>query len=105
MAKTKGDSNLMGALTYLFGWMTGIILYFVKKDDPFVKFHAVQSIIVFGGFTVLSFVLTITLVGILLLPILGIASLVLWLLLMWKAYQGEMYKLPMVGDWAAKYAK
>ncbi len=89
----------------MFGWMSGIVLYFVKKDDPFVKFHSVQSIIVFGGCTVLTMVLTVTLVGILLLPIVGLVSFVLWLLLMWKAYKGEMYKLPIAGDWAEKYAK
>ncbi len=105
MAKAKSDSNMMGAVAYVFGWLTGIILFVVKKDDPFVKFHAVQSIIVFGGFTVLTMVLTMTIVGILLLPIIGVASFVLWLLLMWKAYQGEKYKLPMVGNWAEKYAK
>ena len=105
MAKAKGDSNMMGALAYVLGWVTGIILYIVKKDDAFVRFHAMQSIIVFGALSILNFVLAITIIGLIVVPFLWLAGLVLWILLMVKAYQGEKYKLPMVGDLAEKHSK
>lgn len=91
----KTNSNLMGALAYLFGWVSGVVLLLVSKDS-FVRFHAAQSIVVFGLLTLLSF---IPFLGWALAPIL---SLVLWLVLMFKAYQGEMWEVPVVGKWAGK---
>jgi uncharacterized membrane protein len=103
MAETKGNENLMGAAAYLLGFITGIILLIVEKQSKFVRFHAMQSTILFGG----SFVANIAFGFI---PILGwLAGLVLsfvvfilWILCMWKAFQGEMYKVPYVGELAEK---
>lgn len=114
-----GDSNLMGAIAYLCGWLTGVIMYLVKKDDKFVKFHAIQSIllsvvvmVVFVGLMVvtliLGFIPVINVVaGILALivyPLMMLVMLLLMLFLMWKAYQGEKFKLPLIGDFAEKNA-
>lgn len=104
--------NVAGVLSYVLGWITGIVFYLVEKD-PFVRFHAVQSILTFGGITVLYLVVTVLLpAGLwplwLLFRTLGVliwlGSLVLWVLLMIKAYRGERYKLPLVGDLAERYA-
>jgi uncharacterized membrane protein len=104
--------NLAGVLCYVLGWITGIVFYLVEKD-PFVRFHALQSILTFGGITVLYLVVTVLLpAGLwplwLLFRTLGVliwlGSLVLWVLLMIKAYRGERYKLPLVGDLAERYA-
>lgn len=97
------DQNVAGLLCYLVGWITGLIFYLMEKENKFVRFHAMQSIVVFGTLTVLSIVLgVIPVVGVVLGPIIGILGLVLWILLMVKAYQGEKFKLPVAGDIAEK---
>jgi len=101
-SSTGLDENLAGLLTYVLGWVTGIIFLVIEKDSKFVKFHAWQSIIVSGGLMVLSIVLGFIPVIRWFSGILSLVGLVLWILLMYKAFQGEMYKLPMVGDLAEK---
>jgi uncharacterized membrane protein len=94
------DPNLAGLLCYILGVVTGIVFLLIENRSSYVRFHALQSTIVFGALFVLSLVLpVIPVVGILvslLLPLLGV---VLWILLMVKAYQGERFKVPYVGDW------
>lgn len=90
--------NTAAALSYALGWLTGILFLILEKDE-FVRFHAMQSILVFGALTVISI---FPLLGWMLAPILGIAGFVLWLVLIYKAYQGEKFKLPVVGDFAEK---
>ncbi len=97
------DQNVAGLLCYLVGWITGLVFYLIEKENKFVRFHAMQSIVTFGALTVLSVVLgVIPVVGVILGPIIGILALVLWILLMVKAYQGEKFKLPVAGDIAEK---
>ena len=97
------DANVAAALTYLVGFVTGIIFLLVEKDNKFVRFHAMQSTLVFIGIVAVDILLQIV-------PILGVVvvifvvipgSALLWLLLMFKAYQGEEFKLPLVGQMAA----
>jgi uncharacterized membrane protein len=103
--KKAGDENIIAAVSYLLGFFTGIPIYLMYKEkSKFVSFHAVQSTILFGGIFILDMILMITLVGILLIPFVGLGSLVLWIWLMYKAYQGEKYKLPKIGNMAEKYA-
>ena len=103
------EPNVAGLLCYLVGWITGLIFFLIEEKDEFVRFHAMQSIIVFGAITVLSIVFGILFlvpfVGWILGTILWIASIVLWIILMVKAYQGERFKLPIAGDLAEKYSK
>jgi uncharacterized membrane protein len=101
-SSTGLDENVAGALTYLLGFMTGIVFLIVEKDNKFVRFHAMQSTITFGALTALYIVLMISVVGWVLLLPLGLLELVLWILLMVKAFAGEMFKLPWVGDIAEK---
>lgn len=94
------DENVAGALAYGLGWITGLALLLTERENRFVRFHALQSTIVFGVLCALWFVgLSIPLLGwlisFILIPPL---SAVLWLLLMFKAYQGERFKLPFAGD-------
>ena len=97
------DANVSAALSYLVGFVTGIIFLLVEKENKFVRFHAMQSTLVFAGIVAIDILLQI-------LPILGALVVVavvipcsafLWLLLMYKAYQGEEFKLPLVGQMAA----
>ena len=104
--------NVAGLLCYVLGWVTGIIFLLVDKR-PFVKFHAAQSIVVFGALTVLR-IGSVMLGGFggilgwglwgLLFWLIGIVGVVLWILLMIKAYQHEMFKLPIAADIAQSIA-
>lgn len=101
------DENLEGALCYFAGILTGVLFLILEKDNKFVKFHAVQSIVV----SIVAIVV-LTVVGTILLfiPIIGwlidillyLGAFCIWLLLMYKAYQGEKFKLPIAGDIAEK---
>jgi uncharacterized membrane protein len=100
---TGFDANVAAAVCYLVGFVTGIIFLLVEKDNKFVRFHAMQSTLVFIGIVAVDILLQ-------LVPILGAlvvvfivipVSAILWLLLMYKAYQGEEFKLPLVGQMAA----
>src|ERR1700677_163601 len=51
------DENVAGLLCYILGWVTGLIFFLIDKR-PFVRFHAAQSIVVFGGLTVIRIVLS-----------------------------------------------
>lgn len=106
------DENVAGALCYVLGFLTGIVFFVMEKDSKFVKFHAVQSIATFLPLMILGWIISslfwsftmMWLVGIL-STMLFIIELVLWIILIMKAYQGEMYKLPIVGDFAEKQAQ
>ncbi len=100
----EGNSNIAAALAYLLGFISGIIVYLLKKDDAFARFHAVQSIVWFILIWAVNFILGVTVVGIILIPVVGLVALVSWLVLMYKALKGERYKLPYVGAWAEQYA-
>ena len=104
------EPNIAGLLCYVLGWVTGLIFFLLEKENKFVRFHAMQSIITFGAFTVLSIILSIfswlPFIGLLfwvLNIISGILAFVLWIVLMVKAYKGEKYKLPVAGEMAEKY--
>ena len=100
---TGMEQNVAGLLCYLAGWITGLIFFLIEKENKFVRFHAMQSIITFGSLTVLFMVLGfIPILGWMLVPIVALVQLVLWILLMVKAYQGERFKLPVIGDLAEK---
>jgi uncharacterized membrane protein len=97
------DANVAAALTYLVGFVTGIIFLLVERENRFVRFHAMQSTLTFAGIVVIDVLLQ-------LVPILGALvvifiiiplSVILWLLLMFKAYKGDDFKLPLVGPMAA----
>lgn len=97
-AGTGLPKNTAAALSYVLGWLTGIVFLLIEKD-PFVRFHAMQSIVVFGALTILMF---IPVIGWMLSPLLWIVGFVLWLVLIFKAYQGEEFELPVVGEFAKK---
>ncbi len=95
--------NLEALLCYAVGWITGLIFLLLEKDNAYVRFHALQSLVGFGVLHVASMVIIIIpLLGFLLSLLIGALSFVLWIVLMVKAYKGEKYKLPVVGDFVEK---
>jgi uncharacterized membrane protein len=97
------EANLAAALSYLVGFVTGAIFLVVEKENRFVRFHAMQSTLLFAAIVAIDILLQIVpLLGALLVLFVVIpASAVLWLVLMFKAYQGEEFKLPIIGQIAA----
>jgi uncharacterized membrane protein len=94
------DSNVAAALAYALGWVTGLAFLLAERENRFVRFHALQSTIAFGALSVAWMVsLSIPVFGwffaFVIIPPLSIA---LWLVLMFKAYQGQRFKLPLAGE-------
>ena len=112
MAKTSMglEENIAGLLCYILGWLTGIVFLVLEKENKFVRFHAMQSIATFLPLMVIAWVIGlifmwIPFIGWAISTLIWILVLILWLILMFKAYQGEMYKLPIVGDFAEAHTK
>jgi uncharacterized membrane protein len=97
-SSTGLPENVAAALSYLLGWVSGLIFLLVEQRSTFVRFHAMQSLMTFGGLAVIGLLLPF-LPGLstALAPILGLLSLILWILLIIKAWQGERYPLPWIG--------
>ena len=109
---TKLEPNIAGLLCYVLGWITGLVFFLIEKDDKFVRFHAMQSIVFFGAVTVAMIVLDLLRMIPYIWPLfvaleslLGLFAFVMWIILMIKAYQGERLKLPIVGDMAEKWSQ
>ncbi|HEY0704890.1 MAG TPA: DUF4870 domain-containing protein [Candidatus Acidoferrales bacterium] len=104
---TSGMSeNVAGLLCYVLGWITGLVFFFIDKR-PFVRFHAAQSIVVFGGLTIVRVVMGTLLIagagfsiGFGVFWLISILGFVLWIVLMIKAYQGQKFRIPVAADLA-----
>jgi len=97
--------NVAGLLCYVLGWVSGIVFFLIEPDNKFVRFHAIQSIIVFGILNIASVILAwIPFIGAFFAWIIGVLSFILWIVLMIKAYQGTRYKVPWAGNQAEKRA-
>ena len=111
------DANVAAGLSYIVGWITGLIFFFTEKQNRFVRFHAMQSILFSVALTVFYIVLNIvnitlaftnvpfigllfTLVGFLV----SLGAFVAWIFLLINAFQGKYFKLPIIGNYAERYA-
>jgi uncharacterized membrane protein len=115
-ASSGMSNNVAGMLCYLVGWITGLIFLLIEpyKNDKNVRFHAFQSIFfnvaligVYIVLIVLGIILSVIHLGLLMLPlylILWLGILATWIFLMVKAYNNQTFKLPLIGDLAAKQA-
>jgi uncharacterized membrane protein len=109
------EENFEAVLCYLFVWISGLFFYFVEDKNKFIRFHAMQSILVFLPLMILAWIFG---------GFFGIFSygpgwyffawiswffwvlvIIMWLVLMVKAYQMQQYKLPIVGDIAEKHTQ
>ena len=113
------DTNLVAALTYLAGFITGIIFLVLDpyKSNSFVRFHAFQSIffnVAWIAFWIIWMILSAVLTpltagifGLIALPLMLLSTLAgfgIWIFLMYQAYQQQLFKLPIVGKFAAEHA-
>lgn len=97
-SSTGLSKNVAAALSYVLGPLTGIIFLLLERD-PFVRFHAMQSILVFGGLFVLQTIMVATIVLAPLTPLLSLVGFILWLVCIYKAWQGERWEVPVVGQY------
>jgi uncharacterized membrane protein len=102
---TEGEStlelpqNIAGLLCYLAGWITGSVFLVIEKKNEFIRFHAIQSIIIFGTITIAGTLLSlIPIIGSFFSTIIGAFTVILWIFLMLNAYKGELYEVPIAGD-------
>lgn len=96
-------ANIEAALSYVLGIITGIIFYVIEKDNKFVRFHAMQSILFCGVWIIINVILAIIpLAGWVVAGIVNIVGTIFWLIALFKAFSGEEYKLPLIGNIAEK---
>jgi len=96
--------NTAAALAYVLGPITGVI-FLVLEKDPFVRFHSMQSIVVFVVLFALQWIFGLTIVLLPLVPLISILVFILWLLLIYKAWQGEEWEVPVLGSYVRKLVK
>jgi len=118
------DANLAAALGYIIG-VLGLVNFLIEKESKFVKFHGIQSVLYSVGigaaFTVIWIVLFV--LAVILAMISDVLGVLMWILNVlfflaffvamfggliysaYKAYQGQMFKLPIVGNFAEKIVK
>ena len=97
------STNIAGVIAYFLGFITGILLLIIEKDNKFVRFHAAQSTVLSGGLFILGIILGfIPIIGWIIGLFLPFVGLILWLYLMYMAYQGNLYRLPVIADYADK---
>ncbi|HEY8185652.1 MAG TPA: DUF4870 domain-containing protein [Pyrinomonadaceae bacterium] len=119
-SSTGLDENVAALLTYILGWVTGLIFFLIEKDSKLVRFHGIQSIllcvvaaVLFIAVWVITVVLVLiasqvadifgSLVGILaflLWLVVGLLLAITWILCLVRAYQGKFFKLPFIGNLA-----
>jgi uncharacterized membrane protein len=124
-SSTGMDENVAALLSYIFTWVSGLIFFLIEKDSRFVRFHAMQAILLGASAAVLGIVLWIawvvlaiilammsevlaSLVGLvvgLLIFVFYIAILIGWVLCLIKAYQKQYFKLPVIGNFAEKFSQ
>jgi uncharacterized membrane protein len=115
------NKNSLAAFAYVLGLITGILVLIIENKDKYVKFHAIQSILFCVAAAIVGWVL-----GLLFMPVMflggfmmnpfwivtsiisviyALAVLVIWIMLIVRAYGGQKYKLPFIGDLAEQWAK
>jgi uncharacterized membrane protein len=113
---TGVDPRLASLLCYAAWWMSGIIFLIIERQHRGVRFHAAQSLVLFGGFSALIAALSFLSIAMLmvstgafqaarvLLYAVWIVAVLIWLLLMYRTYNGDTWRVPLAGDLAARIA-
>lgn len=123
-SSTGLDENIAALLSYIFGWVSGLIFFLMEKDSRLVRFHAMQSIlfnvlilVLVFVFWILTFILVLigaaigdvlgtifSLLATLLWLVFSLGILIAWILCLVKAFQGQYFKLPVIGNFAEKFS-
>ena len=98
------DNNTAGALSYVLGPISGLIFLVLSRDKT-VRFHAMQSTVLFVVLFAIQWVMAFTIILLPLVPLLTVLGFLLWLILIYKAWQGEVWEVPVLGVYARKWSK
>ena len=116
-SSTGLDSNIAGGLSYVLGFITGIIFLVVEKEDRYVRFHAAQSVVLsvallvlWVAFSILGAIVQVIpglgpVLGMLLFlvwGVVGLAAFILWIVLLIKAFTGNEWEVPVIGEQARR---
>lgn len=97
--------NVAGVLSYVFGLFSGVFFLVLERENAFVRFHALQSILFCAVMVIIDIALGfIPAVGWIVMQIFGLVAFILWLALMWKAYSNQKWELPIIGKIAKERA-
>ncbi len=97
--------NVEALLCYVGGWISGIVFLVLEQKSRYIRFHAIQSIVVFGVLTLAGVILgSIPVIGVGFRWAIWVTGFILWIILMLKAYAGEYYKMPGAGNFAERLA-
>ena len=95
------DENIVAALCYVGFWITGIIFLLIEQDNKFVRFHAMQSLMIFLPLSLIVFLVAwVPYVGWVIADFMGFPSIFLALLLAFLAFRGMKFKIPVIGNYA-----
>ncbi len=98
-SSTGLNSNVAAVFAYLLGFISGVTMLIIEREDRYVRFHALQSVLVFLAALVATMIAaSVPAVGWLLKSLLSVATAVVWVFLMFKAFSGERYKVPYIGE-------
>ncbi len=99
------QENIAALLCYVLGWVSGVIFLIIEPQNKLIRFHAFQSILVFGILTVVGLVfIPVPVLGVVLNWLCGVIGFVMWVVLMVMAAQEKKFKVPWVGNLAEKWA-
>src|SRR5687767_12845543 len=123
-SSTGLDENIAALLAYIFGWIGGLIFFLIEKESRFVRFHAMQSLLLNVLFVVIFIVLwvvsivmvvissqlpgalamVVNLIVTLLWIVLWVGLVIAWIMCLIKAFQKQYFKLPIIGNMAEKFS-
>jgi uncharacterized membrane protein len=123
-SSTGLDENVAALLSYIFGWISGLVFFLIEKDSRLVRFHAMQSlllnvvvavvgivlwVVLFVVFLIISQIsgtlaTLLSLVSVLVWLVFGIVILAAWIMCLLKAFQSQYFKLPVIGNFAEKFS-
>jgi uncharacterized membrane protein len=123
-SSTGLDENVAALLSYVFGWLSGLIFFLIEKDSRLVRFHAMQSLlfnvlvgivaivlwvaqvifIIIGGMAGDVIGMLVSVVSMLIWVVFFIGILIAFVMCLIKAFQGQYFKLPVIGNFAEKFS-
>lgn len=102
-SSTGLPNNIALFLCYVLGWLSGLIMILIEKENDTVRYHAAQSIVIFGSYTVLNMLLPfVPFLGALLMSVLFLAALISWLALMVMALGDRAPEIEALREYATK---
>jgi len=104
-SSTGLPENVAATLSYAVFWISGLVFLLVEKRSRFVRFHAMQSVMVFGILALANIVVQfVPFVGQAVGVLVGLVTVAAWIAGMVQAWQGRLWKMPIIGDEAERQA-